>query len=318
MKYRRVGTSGLKVSEIAYGSWMTFANQVELDGAKAIIKKAFELGINHFDTADMYATGGAETLLGQILPAYDRATYVLATKCYGTMSDHETNKGLSRKHIIDSIHKSLERLNLDYVDLFYCHRYDEEVPLEETLRAMNDLVASGLTTYWGVSEWSAVQIEEAITICDKHGWTKPVANQPLYNLAARELEREVIPMIDKHGLGIANYCPLAQGVLTGKYSGGKIPKGSRGSNDALNAGMHNELDNIELLDRVDDLGEIAKKYDLTIAQLSLAWILQNKSISCVINGAISTEQLESNVKAVGVDLKAEDMAAIEVLFPAPK
>ncbi|MCK5675925.1 MAG: aldo/keto reductase family protein [Verrucomicrobia bacterium] len=318
MKYRRVGTTGLKVSEIAYGSWMTFANQVELDSARAIIQKAFELGINHFDTADIYANGEAETLLGQILPEYDRATYVLATKCFGPMSDHESNKGLSRKHLIDSIHKSLERLNLDYIDLLYCHRYDEETPLEETLRAMNDIVTGGLTTYWGVSEWSAAQIDEAVTVCEKHGWAKPVVDQPLYNLIARDIEKEVIPVVDKHGMGIANYCPLAQGVLTGKYSGGKIPEGSRGSNNAINTFMNNELGNMELLNRIDSLGEIAKKYDLTIAQLSIAWILQNQSISCVLSGASSVEQLESNAKASGVDLKAEDMAAIEVLFPAPE
>ena len=234
------------------------------------------------------------------------------------MSNHETNKGLSRKHIVDSIHKSLGRLNLDYVDLFYCHRFDEETPLEETLRAMNDLVTRGLTTYWGVSEWSAAQIDEAITACEKHGWATPVVNQPLYNLTSRDIEKEVLPMADKHGLGIASFCPLAQGVLTGKYSGGRIPEGSRGSNDAINTFMHNELGNMELLDRIDSLGEIAKKHDLTIAQLSIAWILQNKSISCVVNGASSMEQLESNAKASGVDLQAEDMAAIETLFPPPK
>ena len=318
MKYRRVGTSGLKVSEIAYGSWLTFANQVELDSAKIIIQKAFELGINYFDTADVYENGAAESLLGQILPEYDRATYVVATKCYWPLSEHETNKGLSRKHIIDSIHKSLERLQLDYVDLFYCHRFDEEAPLEETLRAMNDLVTRGLATYWGVSEWSASQIDKAIAVCDRHGWAKPVVNQPLYNLIARGIEKEIMPMGEKHGLGIANFCPLAQGILTGKYSGGRIPEGSRGSNEAINAFMRNELGNMELLDRIDSLGEIAKKYDLTIAQLSLAWILQNKAISCVLTGASSAEQLESNVEASGVDLKAEDIATIEVLFPAPK
>lgn len=296
---------------------MTFANQVELDGARAIIEKAFELGINYFDTADVYELGEAETLLGQILPCYDRATYVLATKCFFPMSGHETNRGLSRKHIIDSIHKSLKRLNLDYVDLLYCHRFDEETPLEETLSAMNDLVAKGLATYWGVSEWSAPQMDEAVKACDRHGWAKPVVDQPLYNLIHRDIEKEVIPMVEKHGLGIANYCPLAQGILTGKYSGGRIPEGSRGSNDALNAFMNNELGNRELLDRVDSLGQIARKYDLTIAQLSIAWILQNKSISCVLSGASSVEQLESNAKASGVALEAEDMAAIEALFPAP-
>jgi voltage-dependent potassium channel beta subunit len=318
MKYRRLGTSGLKVSEIAYGSWLTFANQVELENAKTLIKKALELGINYIDTADVYENGAAETLLGQILPEYDRSTYVVATKCYFPMSDHETNKGLSRKHIIDSIHKSLVRLHLDYVDLFYCHRFDEETPLEETLRAMNDLISRGLATYWGIREWSATQIEAAIHLCDKHGWAKPVVIQPLYNLIARDIEKEIIPMGEKHGLGISNFCPLAQGILTGKYSGGSIPEGSRGSNKAINIFMGNELDNMELLARIDSLGAIAKTYDLTIAQLSLAWILQNKAISCVLTGASSTEQLESNIKASGVELKAEDIAAIEVLFPGPE
>lgn len=318
MKYRRVGTSGLKVSEIAYGSWLTFANQVELKNAKTLIQKAFELGINYIDTADVYENGAAEILLGQVLPDYDRATYVVATKCYFPLSAHETNKGLGRKHIIDSIHKSLKRLHLDYVDLLYCHRFDEETPLVETLCAMNDLVARGLTTYWGVSEWSAGQIDEAINLCDRHGWTKPIINQPCYNLTARNIEKEIMPMGEKHGLGIANYCPLAQGLLTGKYSGGKIPKGSRGSNEAINIFMRNELNNRELLDRIDALGGIAEKHGLTIAQLSLAWILQNKAISCVLTGASAAEQLESNVKAVGVELDAEDLAAIEALFPALK
>lgn len=318
MKYRRVGKSGLKVSEIAYGSWMTFSNQVELENAKAMIRKAFDLGINYIDTADVYENGAAETMLGQILPEYDRATYVIATKCFFPMSEDETNKGLSRKHIIDSIHKSLGRLNLDYVDLLYCHRFDEEAPLEETLRAMNDVVGAGLATYWGVSEWRADQIDEAISLCNQHGWVKPVINQPLYNLMARDIEKEVIPMTDRHGLGIANFCPLAQGILTGKYSGGKIPKGSRGSNDAINIWMKNELSDTALLDRVDSLKAIAKKYDLTIAQLALAWVLQNKSISCVLTGASTLEQLELNVKASGVDLGAEDMADIDKLFPAPK
>ena len=318
MKYRRVGTSGLKVSEIAYGSWLTFANQVELKKAKAIIQKAFELGINYIDTADVYENGAAETLLGQVLPDYDRATYVVATKCYFPLSAHESNKGLGRKHIIDSIHKSLRRLHLDYVDLLYCHRFDEEAPLEETLRAMNDLIARGLTTYWGVSEWSATQIEQAIVLCDRHGWAKPIINQPCYNLITRNIEKEIMPMGEKHGLGIANYCPLAQGLLTGKYSGGNIPKGSRGSNEAINVFMRNELSNIELLDRIDSLGEIATKYELTLAQLSLAWVLQNKAISCVLTGASSAEQLESNTQAAGVELDAEDMAAVEKLFPSPK
>lgn len=168
-----------------------------------------------------------------------------------------------------------------------------------------------------VSEWSAPQMDEAVKTCDRYGWEKPVVDQPLYNLIHRDIEKEVIPMVEKHGLGIASYCPLAHGILTGKYSGGRIPEGSRGSNDALNVFMNQELGNRELLDRIDSLGEMARKYDLTIAQLSIAWILQNKSISCVLSGVSSVEQLESNVKASGAELTTEDRAAIEALFPAP-
>ncbi len=316
MKYRRVGTSGLKVSEIAYGSWMTFSNQVELENAQDIIRRAFELGINYFDTADVYEDGSAETLLGQILPEYSRRSYVVATKVFFPRTEAETDKGLSRKHIMDSILESLDRLNLDYVDLYYCHRYDDETPLEETARAMNDIVSLGLTTYWGVSEWPAEKLSEINILCETRGWVKPIVNQPLYNLIARGIEKEVVPACKTNGFGIANYCPLAQGILTGKYSGGKIPEGSRGSNDAINIFMGNELNDTALLNRVDALKEIADSYDLTIAQLSLAWVLQNPAISCVINGASSVKQLEENVKASGIVIKPEDLAAIEKLFPA--
>jgi len=318
MKYRRVGTSGLKVSEIAYGSWLTFSNQVELDHAKTIIRKAFDLGINYFDTADVYENGSAETMLGEVLPGYDRAAYVIATKCFFPMSKDVTNRGLSRKHIMDSIHKSLTRLKMDYVDLLYCHRFDEETPLEETLCAMNDAVRVGLTTYWGVSEWSGEQINQAISVCERHGWAKPIVNQPCYNLIYREVENEILPLTQRLGLGAAVFCPLAQGILTGKYSGGNMPKGSRGANDAINIFMRNELADRELLDRVDALGAVAEKYDLTIAQLSLAWLLNNNTLSCVITGASSVEQLESNAHASGIRLEADDLQVIDRLFPAPK
>ena len=170
MKYRRVGKSGLVVSEIAYGSWLTFANQVELDTAGEILKRAFELGINYIDSADVYENGKAETLLGRILPGYNRSHYVIATKAFWPMSDHPTDRGLSRKHIVDSINGSLDRMNLSYVDIFYCHRYDPETELEETLEAIDDIIRSGKAIYWGTSEWKASQISEAIRICERRGW----------------------------------------------------------------------------------------------------------------------------------------------------
>ncbi|MBB6478960.1 aldo/keto reductase family protein [Spirochaeta isovalerica] len=315
MKYRKLGNTGLSVSEIAYGSWLTFANQVELDKAKKIINRAIELGINYFDSADAYEKGKAEELLGEILPQRKRSQYVVATKAYWPQSEHETDKGLSRKHVIDSIHLSLDRLKLKYVDLFYCHRYDTETPLIETLEAIEDMIRQGKILYWGTSEWTAEQIAEAHKICTERQWHLPVVNQPLYNLLARNIEKEILPKCVELGMGTCNFSPLAQGVLTGKYSGGKVPAGSRGSNDRQNMWMKDQIGDIELLNRVDSLGEIAKKYNLTIGQLSLAWILQNPGISSVIVGATSIEQLESNAAASGVVLETGDYEKMNSLFP---
>lgn len=315
MKYRKLGNTGLSVSEIAYGSWLTFANQVELDKAKKIINRAIELGINYFDSADAYEKGKAEELLGEILPQRKRSQYVVATKAYWPQSEHETDKGLSRKHVIDSIHLSLDRLKLKYVDLFYCHRYDTETPLIETLEAIEDMIRQGKILYWGTSEWTAEQIAEAHKICTERQWHLPVVNQPLYNLLARNIEKEILPKCVELGMGTCNFSPLAQGVLTGKYSGGKVPAGSRGSNDRQNMWMKDQIGDIELLNRVDSLGEIARKYNLTIGQLSLAWILQNPGISSVIVGATSIEQLESNAAASGVVLETGDYEKMNSLFP---
>jgi voltage-dependent potassium channel beta subunit len=315
MEYRRVGNSGLKVSEIAYGSWLTFANQVELENAKDIISRAFELGINYIDTADVYARGEAEKLLGQILPSYNRRQYVVATKAFWPMSDHPVDKGLSRKHIIDSIQGSLDRLHLKYVDIFYCHRYDEETPLVETIEAIEDSIRRGQIIHWGTSEWTAAQIRDAVQICKDRNWHLPVINQPLYNLLHRNIEQEIMPTCVELGMGTANFSPLAQGILTGKYSKGTVPSGSRGSNDKLNMFMKDQIADTVLLDKVDKLSAIGGKYDLTIAQLSLAWILQHPGISSVITGASSVHQLESNVKASGVTIDSSDMKQIEELFP---
>ena len=315
MEYRRVGRSGLVVSEIAYGSWLTFANQVELDKARKIVKRAFELGINYIDTADIYARGEAETLLGQILPAHNRRQFVVATKAFWPMSDHPSDKGLSRKHIIDSIDGSLDRLKLSYVDIFYCHRFDDETPLEETIEAVEDMIRLGKVLYWGTSEWTAGQIANAVQICRQRGWHLPVINQPIYNLLARNIEREILPTTVSLGMGTANFSPLAQGLLTGKYSGGKIPPGSRGGNDELNMFMREQLADAELLNRIDSMQDIADRYSLNLAQLSLAWILQNPGICSVIIGATSVRQLEDNVKASAVSISTEDQEKMNSLFP---
>jgi len=315
MEYRRVGNSGLKVSEIAYGSWLTFANQVDLDKAKAIIDAAFGLGINYFDCADVYAGGKAEELLGRILPAKRRADYVVATKAFWPMSEGVNDRGLSRKHVMDSIDASLERLELRYVDIFYCHRYDPDTPLMETLEAMEDVVRAGKATYWGTSEWEAAQIAEAWALCEARGWHKPLVNQPYYSLLGRGVEKRVLPTCARLGMGTASFSPLAQGVLTGKYSGGRIPPGSRGGDDRLNMWMKAHVADAEVLDRVDRLGPIAEKRGLSKGQLAIAALLQRPELSCVIVGSSSVEQLKENAAASGVLLDPEERAAIDELFP---
>jgi voltage-dependent potassium channel beta subunit len=308
--------TGLVVSEIAYGSWLTFSNQVELANAKKIIKSAFDAGINYFDTADVYERGKAEILLGEVLPEnFSRSEYVIATKCFFPMSDSILNKGLSRKHIMDSIEGSLERLQLDYVDIFYAHRYDPDTPLEETLAAMDDVVKSGMSIYWGVSEWSADQIDEACSLCEENGWSKPIVDQPRYSLISREIEKEIIPSCEKNDMGIAAFSPLAQGVLTGKYSNGKIPVGSRASNDRQNMWMKDEIANLALLSKIDSLKPIAEGYSLSIAQLSLAWALRLNGITSLIIGASSEKQLNENLKASGVKLDQGTIDQMNALFP---
>ena len=315
MKYRKLGRTGLKVSEITYGSWLTFGNQVELDAAQALIEKAFALGINSFDTADVYKAGEAERLLGRILPKRRRSEYVLATKAFWPMSDHVTDRGLSRKHLFDSIDSSLERLGLTYVDLFYAHRYDPETPLPETLEAFDDLIRSGRILYWGTSEWTAAQIREANTLCRARGWHAPVVNQPYYNLLGRGIETEIVPTCLEFGMGTANFSPLAQGVLSGKYSGGKIPAGTRGGDPTQNMWMKDHLGQLELLAKVDRISEIARKHGATSSQVALAWVLRQPGISTAIVGASTVPQLEENARAVEIVLDDGDLALLEGWFP---
>jgi voltage-dependent potassium channel beta subunit len=316
MEYRNLGTSGLKVSEIAYGSWITFSNQVDQKAAKDLIYHAFDLGINYIDTADVYARGEAEKFLGAVLKDADRSHYVIATKAFWPMSDHISNKGLSRKHITDSIHGSLKRLDMDYVDIFYCHRYDPETGLEETIDAIQKLIQQGKILYWGTSEWTAEQIAEAHALCRSKGWNPPTVNQPDFSLLTRKIEAAILPTTTRLGMGTASFSPLAQGVLTGKYAGGKIPQGSRGSDEKLNVFMRNRLEDKALLERVQKIADIGKKYDLSIAQTSLAWILQHEGMSSIIVGATKKDQLSENCKASGVKLSEEHMNQLNEMFPA--
>ncbi len=319
MKYRKLGNTGLYVSEIAYGSWLTFANQVDFDRAETIVCRALELGINYIDTADVYAKGQAEELLGKVLPGKARRQdYILATKVYFPMGDGVNDRGLSRKHIFDSIHDSLVRLRQEYVDIYYCHRYDESTPLVETIQAMQDLIHQGRIMHWGVSQWTADQIAEASSKCKANGWIPPAVDQPIYSLLNRGIEERILPVCANHGLGVAVFSPLAQGILTGKYSGGSIPDGSRGSIDSLNMFMREHLSDEDVLARVDQLTEIGRHCNLSGAQVALAALLQRRAVDSLIVGASSVRQLEENVRASGVMLSPEMIDRVDGLFPGPR
>lgn len=299
MKYRRVGETGLKVSEISLGSWLTYGNAIEKEIAVSTIDKAYELGINFFDTANAYNRGEAEKVVGEALSKFERSSYVLATKVFFPMGEGPNDCGLSRKHITESVHASLKRLKVDYVDILYCHRYDPSTPVEETLRTFDDLIAQGKILYAGISEWSGAQIEEAMRISERNLLNRFVVNQPKYNMLYRRIEEEVIPVSIKNGIGQVVFSPLAQGLLTGKYKNEKdIPADSRASNDKMNAfikGLFNE-DNFL---KVKKISTISEGLGIPMAQLALAWILRLPNISSALVGASRPEQIEENVKASG-------------------
>lgn len=316
MEYRRLGKTGLKVSEISLGSWLTTAGYVERENAEASIHKAFDLGINFFDTANVYMRGEAEKVVGNVLKDYQRDSYVLATKAFWPMGDGPNDRGLSRKHVIEQCNASLTRLGLDYVDVFYCHRYDKETPLEETLRAIDDLIRHGKVLYAGVSEWTAEQISEAVHLADKKLLDRIVVSQPQYNMFERYIEKEVIPVSEKHGIGQVVWSPLAQGVLTGKYKiGEEAPKGSRAADENSKKMISGHLTD-EKLQKVEQLKGVAAENNITVAQLALAWILRQDNVSSAIVGASSPSQLEETVKASGIKLASETLEQIENILQA--
>ena len=310
MEYRRLGRTGIKVSEISLGSWLTYGGYVEEQNATKSIDKAYDLGINFFDTANVYMRGEAEIVVGKALKKYARESYVLATKVYGDMGDGPNDRGLSRKHVIEQCHASLKRLNTDYVDIYYCHRFDTNTPLDETLRALDDLVRQGKVLYVGVSEWTAEQITEAIHLADKKLLDHIVVNQPQYSMLERYIEKEIIPVSEKHGIGQVVWSPLAQGLLTGKYKkGAQAPEGSRASQQKY-SNLFGLLTD-ENLDKVELLKEVAQDNKLTLANLALAWILRQDNVASALVGASRPEQVEENVKASGVKLDQETLARIE-------
>jgi voltage-dependent potassium channel beta subunit len=315
MEYRTLGRSGLRVSEISLGSWLTFGSAVDVTRTRDVVRAAYDLGVNFFDTADVYARGAAEEALQEAISDLPRPYLVIATKAFFPMSDRPNDRGLSRKHLFESVEASLRRLGTDYLDLHQCHRPDPSVPMEETVRAYEDLIRQGKLLYWGVSEWRAAQIVDACRFADLQRGFRPISNQPEYSLLQRRIEREVVPVCEREGLGQVVWSPLAQGVLTGKYSGGNVPAGTRAA-DQERSGFMQRFLRSDVLGRVDRLRPFADALGVSLAQLALAWCLRQRNVSSVIVGATSVRQVEENTKASGLRIPQEMIEKIDAVFPA--
>lgn len=312
MQYRNLGKWGIRVSEVGLGSWLTYGGATESSTANECVRTAYDLGINFFDTANVYAAGRAEEVVGKALSSYRRDSYVLATKVFFPMGDGPNDRGLSRKHIFEQCHLSLKRLGANYIDLYQCHRFDPSVPLEETLVALDDLTRQGKILYYGVSEWSAAQIADAVDITARRGLHPIVSNQPLYNLVHRAIESSVVPVSEKAGIGQVVFSPLSQGVLTGKYKPGQpLPEGTRASDPDQNMFMNRGQLDDDLLTRVQNLVPIAEELGISLAQLALAWCLRLPNISSVIIGASRPAQVVDNAAASDVELSEEVLSRIE-------
>lgn len=298
MHYRRLGHSGLKVSEISLGSWVTFGNQVDEKSAADLIRAAFEQGVNFFDNADVYANGLAETIMGKAIKALPREQLVLSSKVFWPTMEGPNGRGLSRKHIMESLKASLSRMDLEYLDLYFCHRYDPDTPLEEVVRTMSDLVHQGYILYWGTSEWRAAQIVNAIGIARQYGLVPPTMEQPQYNMFRRmRVEEELAPVCKDFGVGLTTFSPLYYGILSGKYNEG-IPAGSRAT--LLDMTWVADRMTPERLAVARQLTAMALELGVTTAQLAIAWILRRKEVSSVITGATRAEQLDDNLMAAQV------------------
>jgi voltage-dependent potassium channel beta subunit len=295
MHYRRLGRSGLKVSEISLGSWITFGSQIEEGTADTLLHEAFEAGINFFDNADMYANGRSEIVMGSAIKDLPREELVISSKVFWPTGKGPNARGLSRKHVTESIHASLKRLGTDYVDMYFCHRFDPDTPVEEVVRTMDDLVHQGKILYWGTSEWEAAQVMEAIGVARQYGLIPPSMEQPQYNLFHRKrVEDSIMPICREAGLGLTTFSPLYYGVLTGKYNNG-IPDGSRASLEDY-AWIRDRI-TPERVNIVKKLTDVANDLSVTPSQLAIAWILRRKEVSSVITGASRPEQLDENLGA---------------------
>lgn len=317
MRYRRLGKSGLKVSEISLGSWLTYGGHVEDRAAEACIHAAWEEGITFFDTANVYRRGEAEQVVGRALASYDRDDYVLATKVYFPMGDGPNDKGLGRKHIVEQCERSLKRLGVDYIDLLQAHRFDKGTPLEETVRAFDDLVSAGKVLYIGVSEWEATQLEAARDISDRLLLRPMISNQPQYSMLWPRIEDAVIPVSERLGIGQVVWSPLAQGVLTGKYLPGEQPPAdSRAAGDDQTSGFMGWLLEDDILAAVQELRPIADELGLTMPQLAVAWVLRQPNVASAIIGASRPEQVRENAAASGVELSGEVLRRIhDIIAP---
>ena len=321
MQYRRLGNSGLRVSELSFGSWVTYGNQLQEESARECMAAAHDAGVNFFDNAEVYAKGGAETIMGNVLRrmGWRRSSYIVSTKFYWGLSDAPNEKNtLNRKYLMQAIDGSLERLQLEHVDLVFCHRADPDTPLEEVVWAMHDIVRSGKAHYWGTSEWSAADIMGAWQIADKHHLAKPVMEQPQYNLFHRDrVEREYARLYRDIGLGTTVWSPLASGLLSGKYNEG-VPSGTRATLKGYEWLAERIVDPARIT-KVKALAPLARELECTLAQLALAWCLKNPHVSTVITGASRASQVVENMKALDVvdKLTSDVQSRIEAIFAVP-
>jgi voltage-dependent potassium channel beta subunit len=307
MEYRRLGTSGLKLSAISLGGWLTYGESVDDNAAAQCVHKAIEHGVNFIDVADIYANGKSEEAVGRAIRDYRRSDLVISTKTYWPMSDDVNDRGLSRKHITESVHKSLKRLGTDYVDLFFCHRFDDETPVEETVRAIDDLIHQGKILYWGTSMWTAANINDAVGVVKSINANRPVVEQPVYNMLERHIvEGELEIAVGNHGMGLVVWSPMAQGVLTGKYNNG-IPANSRYETVDWFKGYVTE----DKLRRARAITALAQEIGTTPGRLAIAWTLKHPHVASAITGATRPEQVEENLKALDVKIGEELNQRIE-------
>ena len=314
MEYRRLGKYGLKVSELSLGAWVTFGGQVGEDVARACILAAYEAGVNFFDNADMYSKGNAEIVMGNVIKELKRTDLVISSKVYWPMGDGPNDRGLSRKHIMESAHASLRRLQTDYLDLYFCHRYDPEASLEEVVRAMDDLVHQGKVLYWGTSEWRPDQISNAVGLARQWHLYPPAVEQPQYNMFNRDnVEVQLAELVQEHGVGLVVWSPLASGILTGKYNDG-IPADSRLAIPKYE--WLREFVTKERVAKVRQLAELAQELEASVALLALAWLLRRPEVSSVITGATRASQVQENLKAAELKSKLtpEVLARIETIL----